>query len=209
MTEEQLKLVADLRAELGDFAKDVSDEELLDETKVAELRTSKEEERAEELAYRTNTVEIRTFDLVENEGIETITENVQKVTKTDYLAMQEAVAKVEQLEETLKAKDSEIESVRENAEKIGKLKTELKDNIYVAEFSDEDYLDEGKVEQAKMKAENDRLKAENEELAKKAKEAKAKVEASQESNEDNDDLETGHDEDNETVSVSAMINRLK
>lgn len=185
MTEEQKKLVADLRAELGDFAKDVSDEELLDEAKVEELKQAKTEAEAENTEDESTDAEKAEARIAELEA-----ENAE-------------------LKATIEAKDSEIESVRENAEKIGKLKVELKDNAYVAEFSDEDYLDEGKVEQAKMKAENDRLKAENEELAKKAKEAKEKVEASEESNEDNDDLETGHDEDNKTVSVSAMIRKLK
>ncbi len=43
MTDEQKAIVAKLRDELGELAKDVSDEELLDETIVAGLRTKSEE----------------------------------------------------------------------------------------------------------------------------------------------------------------------
>jgi len=62
--------------------------------------------------------------------------------------MQEAKEKVEELENSLEAKSSEIEAVRENAEKIGKTKVQLKDNEYAKDFTDEDYLDDEKVEKA-------------------------------------------------------------
>jgi len=185
MTEEQKKIIADLRSELGDFAKDVSDEELLDEAKVEELKQAKTEAEAENKEDESTDAEKAEARIAELEA-----ENAE-------------------LKATIEAKDSEIENVRENAQKIGKLKVEMKDNKYVADFSDEDYLDEGKVEKAKLQKERDDLKTENEELAKKAKEAKEKIDASQEETEDKDELETGHDETNEKVSVSAMINRLK
>lgn len=53
MTEDQKKKIEELRAELGDFAKEIKDEDLLDDSVVAELRkefeASKEEELAEEI----------------------------------------------------------------------------------------------------------------------------------------------------------------
>lgn len=148
LTKEQKAEIEKLRAEFGDQATEVSDEELLDETIVAELRTKVEEARAIQLAYKVDSVEIRTFSLVDKDGIETTEENITVIRKVDYNSMVEAQAKVEELEATLVAKDSEIESVRENAEKVGKAKVELKDNTFAAEFSDEDYLDDAKVAQA-------------------------------------------------------------
>jgi hypothetical protein len=144
LTEEQKTKIEELRSELGDIAKDVKDEDLLDEAKVEELRKAKKEE----IALKVDTVEVRTFSLEDNDGIETIVENVERITKTDFNAMQEALAKVAELESTLEAKDSEIESVRENAEKIGKTKIQLKDNEFTKDFTDEDYLDDEKVEKA-------------------------------------------------------------
>jgi hypothetical protein len=148
LTKEQKAEIENLRAELGDLAKDVSDEELLDETIVAELRTKAEEARVTQLAYQVDVVEVRTYSLVEKDGVDTIKETVEIVKRIDYNSQLAAVAKVEELEATLSAKDSEIESVRENAEKVGKAKVELKDNTFAADFTDEDYLDDVKVAKA-------------------------------------------------------------
>ncbi len=155
MTDEQKKLIEKLRAELGDFAKDVKDEDLLDETVVAEIRKVKdakaEEEKskkAKELAFKIDSVEIRTFSLEEKDGVETVVETIKVVTTTDWNAMLEAKERVAELEASLEAKDSEIEAVRENAEKIGKTKVQLKDNDFAKDFTDEDYLDDEKVEKA-------------------------------------------------------------
>ena len=148
LTKEQKAEIEKLRAEFGDLATDVSDEELLDETIVAELRTKSEEARVTKLAYQVDIVEVRTYSLVEKDGVDTIKETVETIKRIDYNSMLDAVAKVEELEATLSAKDSEIESVRENAEKVGKAKVELKDNTYATDFTDEDYLDDAKVAQA-------------------------------------------------------------
>lgn len=148
LTKEQKAEIEKLRAELGESAKDVSDEELLDETIVAELRNKVEEARVTQLAYQVDIVEVRTYSLVEKDGVDTIKETIETIKRIDYNSMLEAVTKVEQLEATLAAKDSEIESVRENAEKVGKAKVELKDNTFAADFTDEDYLDDTKVAQA-------------------------------------------------------------
>lgn len=155
MTEEQKAQVDKLREELGDYAKDVSDEALLDEAKVQEIRDAKAEaEKAE----------------VEKSEIEKAQEEIEALK-----------AEVEQLKETLKAKDSEVERVRQEAEKVATMKIELKDNKYIAEFKDEDYLDETKVAEAKrlkeiddreatVKAKEEELKAKEEELKKKSEE---------------------------------------
>lgn len=206
VTEEQKAKVEELRTELGDFAKEISDEDLLDETVVAELRKEKEakeeatiadvteetteeetveetvaevekpkeesevaeEETAEieeaqkptddaeseiakqeeELAYKLDSVEIRTFSLEEKDGIETVVESIDRITISDYNAMQDAKAKVEELEKSLEAKDLEIETVKANAEKIATTKLQLKDNPFIIDFADEDYLDDEKVAKA-------------------------------------------------------------
>lgn len=112
-------------------------------------------------------------------------------------------ATIAELEATLEAKNSEIDEVRTNAEQIGKLKVELKDNPYVAEFKDEDYLDEAKLEKAKLQKENDDLKKANEELAKDKTEKKEQVEAKEEVS-----LETGHkEEDSSDYSVPNILNK--
>lgn len=193
MTEEQKKKIADLRAELGDFAKDVSDEKLLDETEVEALRKAKADDEAEAKP--------------EAETKEEKKEDEPTDAEKAKARIAELEAENAELKATIEAKDSEIESVRENAEKVGKLKIELKDNPYVAEFKDEDYLDEGKVAQVKIQKENDDLKARNEKLAKENQEAKDKIKASQTDTTD-EDLETGHSED-KTNSPSSLINRLK
>ncbi len=173
MNEEEIKKVKALRDELGDFAKDVKDEDLLNDDVVAELRkevtkatekadsekddegeagaegTEKtDEEKAEEIAFKTDSVEIRTFSVEEKDGVETVIEKMERMTVTDLNALKEAVAKVEELENTLEAKDSEIETVRENAEKVGQTKVQLKDNEFTKDFKDEDYLNDEKVNEA-------------------------------------------------------------
>ena len=183
MTEEQIKLIAELRNELGDFAKDVSDEQLLDEAKVEELKKAK-----------------------------TDSEEQAKEEKTELEVSQAKVVELEaqnaELIATIEAKNSEIEVVRENAEKIGKLKVEMKDNTYVAEFKDEDYLNNSKIKEAKLQKENDDLKIQNEELANKNAETKEKLKASEKANDSDDDLNTGHDDKSKNVSTSSLIARL-
>jgi len=186
VTEEQKVKVAELRAELGDFAKEISDEDLLNEEIVAEIRkeieakgseeepesteakteeteekSTESEEKAEDkveepeeksaeeqLAYKLDSVEIRTFSVVEEDGIETVVESVDRFTVTDWNAMKEARVKVAELEKSLEDKDSEIENVKANAEKVATLKLQLKDNPFTKDFTDEDYLNDETVEKA-------------------------------------------------------------
>lgn len=155
LTKEQKAKIEKIQEELGDLSKDVSDEDLLKDDKVAELRIVKAEadktakaKKTEEIAYKVDSVEIRTYSLEDIDGVETVVENIQVVRKVDYNAQLDAVTKVAELESTLEAKNSEIETVRENAEQIGKTKVQLKDNTFAKEFTDEEYLDDEKVAKA-------------------------------------------------------------
>lgn len=179
MNEEQKKLVAELRQELGDFAKEVKDEELLDEAKVKELRETKE--KAE----------------TEKEEKSELEKAQEKITELE--------AQNEELKSTLEAKDSEIEEVRKNAETIAKRKIEFKENEYTKEFSDEDFLDEKKLEEAKIKRENDELKAENEKLKKESEEKAEKEEKKEEKVVEKANLETGAESEESEVNVSDFV----
>lgn len=170
LNEEQLKQVKAIRDELGDIVKDAKDEDLLDEAKVAEFK--KQAEEAKKASEKKSELEEA------KEKISALQEEVDKLTKV------------------LESKDSEIETVRENAEKIATLKIELKENPHVAEFSDEDYLDETKVERAKEKKELDDLKAKNAELAKSLEEKEAKVEKKEKKHEAKTGGETNTDPEN-------------
>ena len=123
-TEEQKAKIAEVRTELGDAVKDLQDKDLLDETVVAEIRKEVEKAKAE----------------------------AQEQEKSELEKAQEEIttlkAKVEELTTTLEATKSEVETVRQNAEKIGELKVQLKDNEFAKDFTDEDYLDAEKVEKA-------------------------------------------------------------
>ncbi len=174
VTDKEKAKIEEIRAELGDIVKDVSDDDLLDDAKVAELRTVKETKDAEvatiaadkkkkEIAYKVDSVEIRTFSLEDVDGVETIVESTERITVTDFNAMKASVDKVAELEASLEAKNSEIEVVRENAETIGKTKVQLSDNEFAKDFSDEDYLDEEKVANAIQDQENAKIVAERRE----------------------------------------------
>lgn len=194
LTEEQIKQVEAVRAELGDIVKDVTDKDLLDEAKVAEYREKKKASEESEESKESEETKEEASDL----------EKAQARVK-------ELEDEVEKLKSTLESKDSEIEAVRENAEKVATLKIELKDNPYTKEFSDEDYLDEAKVEKARIKKENDDLKAKvkaleesekDEKEASEDKEDKEEVDASEEDK----DLETGKVSEDEDQPISKTIN---
>ena len=181
VTDEQKTKIEEIRVELGDLVKDISDEDLLNDTVVAEIRKEKEEasaseaeakakeeaeakakeeseakakeeanegkakEEAEakekELAFKRDVVEIRTYSVEEVDGIETTVENVQTMTVTDWNAMQEAKAKVDELE-------ASIETIKADAVTIAKAKVSLEGNEFAKDFTDEDYLSEEKVAKA-------------------------------------------------------------
>jgi len=157
MNNEDTKKVEELRAELGDFAKDVSDEDLLNDEKVEELRQAKADSEKE-----ADKSEEKSEEKKANEEEEEKKDDDKKEDKDAKITELEKENK--ELKATNEAKNSEIEKVRENAEKIGKLKVELADNPHTKDFSDEDYLNDEKVEKAKLQKDNDDLKVERDKL---------------------------------------------
>ncbi len=158
MTKEQEAKIKALRDELGDLAKDVTDQDLLDDAKVAELREAKEKAaKTETKADEGKEVEKEAGDgeggnADEDADADTDADvdgdSAEGQENSDAKKVEELEGRVEELENILEAKDSEIETVRENAEKIGKSKVQLKDNEFTKDFKDEDYLDDEKVNKA-------------------------------------------------------------
>lgn len=206
MTEEQKSKVAQLRAELeGYLPENISDDDLLVEAKVEEIRKAKLEK--EEAMKRTQEVNQKTETV--DDGSKTTNTEVTTVTEViDWEAkVKVSDAKIVDLEVIVEAQKKELETlktenegfkaeakVREEkakADQIAKIKADLKDNQFTKEFKDEDFLDEVKVKEAKMLKENADLKAENANLKKSVK--KEEVKAS----ESTDVLPTGSEENNE------------
>jgi len=139
-------------------------------------------------------VESEVTETVEVDG-EPSSKVVEKTQKETVYTMAEVEAmqisyetKIADLEEALKEKDSEIESAKANAVTITKLKIELGD--YVADFTEEDFLNEDKVEIARLRKENDSLKTDAP-----AEEAKVEeVEEVKANLEEEVDLDNGHKE---------------
>lgn len=71
MNDEQIKFVEAVRAELGDYAKEAKDEDLLDETKVAELRKFKE--TAEQATAAQKTIQAEMKNISNEHFITTVT----------------------------------------------------------------------------------------------------------------------------------------
>ena len=149
MTQAEKETIKALREELGDFAKDVKDEDLLDKTVVAELRKEKEATKADENKEGDSKADSKDDKDSNDEAKVDANKNQEKSdSEKAQDRIKELEGKIEELENTLEAKDSEIETVRENAETIGKTKVQLKDNKFAKDFKDEDYLDDEKVEKA-------------------------------------------------------------
>lgn len=180
VTEEQIARIKELRVELGDFAKDISDEDLLNDAVIAEIRKEKEAKQAEAISNKENK-EIQKDDVEitekakeeskeETDAEKAYKETIQREQTTEInddgktktviettvvkdvidweVKAKELEVKVAELENSLKLKDAEIEKVKANAEKLAILKIQLKDNSFVKEFTDEDYLNEEKVAKA-------------------------------------------------------------
>lgn len=171
----------------------------------AEAKAKQDAEDASKSVTEKNTVSTEIWDddksvyIVEGEVKQTYTDNEGKESVTvrqfkdvevyTYASVEkmkaEYDAKIAEFETTLEVKDSEIEEVRANAEKIGKLKIELADNEFVSEFKDEDYLDETKVEEAKTaKADAEKIEADKLVVAERKEEMKDNDFASDFSDED-------------------------
>lgn len=121
---------------------------------------------------------------------------VEKI-KADY------EAKIATLETTLSSKDKEIVKAKEDAVKVDRLKSELGE--YVVDFSDEDFSDETKVENARLKKENADLKK-SKEVIKKASEDKDAEDKDEEI--ETASLDTGHVENTESKG-SPLVQLLK
>jgi len=217
---------------------DIEAEKIEEEPKAEEPKVEEAEEISEEKAepepdeakveYKTevNQVVKETYDEdetkveVESEVIETVevdgepsSKVVEKTKKETVYTMAEVEEikaeyekKISELEKALEDKDSEIETAKETAVKIANLKAELGD--YVADFTDEDFLNEDKVEIARLRKENDSLKtksdveeAKEEVIEDEKEEVEAKVE------DVNIELKTGHEEIEvkDKVSLSDVI----
>lgn len=223
LTEDQKKIVSDRRTELEGFlSEEVKDEDLLDDVKYAEFQKnkadateSKEEETAEEekeeALQRNRVVHVETQE-TEADGKSVLVEQTTVVDVIDWEAkVKEAVAKVADLEKTVEEQKAEIETFkaeetkREEAERkaaIDEVKASLKDNVYAKDFSDEDYLNTEKVEKAQLLKERDDLKAEVE-ASRKSDVKKEEVNA-----EDQNDLPTGHVEDQPQLNPRKIIAKI-
>jgi len=168
------EVVEEVKDEVIEEVKDEVIEEVVEEVIEDEAKTTYKTETETEVIEEYDEDSVMTLvkgevkqTVINDEGEESV-QTRQFENKEIYLfaSVQKMTAKISELEATLEAKDSEIEEVRANAEKIGKLKVELADNEFVAEFTDEDYLDEAKIEQAKVsKANSIVISARKEELA--------------------------------------------
>lgn len=109
-----------------------------------------------------------------------------------------AVNRIKELEDANAAKEAAVEAEKQ-AKILADIKDSLKDNPYVVEFKDEDYLNVEKVEKAKLLKENDDLKA------KLASKEVVEVIASETT-----PLVTGHVENitSESTDVRGLINKL-
>lgn len=93
---------------------------------------------------------------VKEEKTMVITEDEQKqveqtvTVETTYTMAQVEAIKAE-YEQKLAAKDAEIVKIKETAEKLATRKIQLASNEFAKDFTDEDYLDDTKVENAKLK----------------------------------------------------------
>lgn len=148
-----------------------------------------EEEATQALAKIT---ELETVIGKQNEEIATLKTKVEV-----FEAEKAAIEKAE-----LEAKAAKEEA--EKAAKLAEIKESLKDNPYTKDFSDEDYLDTAKVENAKILKERDDLKAEVETLRAKDKEVKKEEFTAKKS----DDLDTGHQEKTVKANPREILKKL-
>lgn len=255
MTEEQKNLVAQIRAELDGFIpKELKDEELLDEKKVAEYRQAKldaekakkeADEKAAKVSAESKSLSQETYTtvktykddgsvetmntkdcmykFVDSEG-KTQTEHVmtneamvqmysEEQLKANETKISELESEVLRLKSEMEIKDKELNDFREEkaarleAEKkakIEEIKATLKENKYVADFKDEDFLNADKVENAKVLQERDDLKAEVEALKKGTKVEAAVIEEKPKTK-----IITKASDNSEELDVTQIIRKMK
>lgn len=102
MNEEQAKEVADIRVELGDFAKDVSDEDLLNAEKVEELKKAKADAETE----------AKTEETTEEKAEEKADDDADKADDAEA----EKESEAEEKEEEAEADDADAEAKKDDAE---------------------------------------------------------------------------------------------
>lgn len=199
MTEEDKKLISDLKAEFGDAVKDWKDEDFLNTTKVEEIRTSLN-------ATKKDVVENKMYSEEEVNAVKS--ELSSKLEESDSKLKTLEAENIE-LKKKVEAQELELGTFRtaeeariakEKADKLAAIKADLKDNPYTKEFQDEDYFNAEKVQIAKDRHERDVLKAENEALKKVTPEDKTKVNA-----EKKKDLSTGANEQEVTKSIKEVF----
>jgi len=120
------------------------------------------------------TVESDSEIVTKRDGKEVTKEKVKTETTYTYAEVEEIKA---EYEKTIKAKDEEIEFIKENAHKVIEIRAELGE--FVEDLSDADLLDDSKLENARLKKRVKEL--ENKDVVKANDESDA-------------DLITGHDE---------------
>lgn len=185
----------DISEEPKEEEKEEVKEEAPAEEKPAEEKKEEEaqSEKAEKMVIETE-MKQKVTDTIDNENnqetikVETEMKKTvdgqpkeeRKVTEEVTFTYAEVEAIKAEYEEKLKAKDEEIVKIRENATKIATLRAEL--GKYADKLSDEDLLNEDKVNIARLKKENTELKNPNDENSLET------------ATEEDEKIETGHDE---------------
>lgn len=220
--------------EASEDKKDDNEAEKADDSaeKAEDKEESEKDSEAEDAGVKekmTQTVEVERESTMDKD---TVTEKVTRKTETEYVddeelateektaekkeeaqdqeeSVEDLKAKIEALEKELEdekqaheALKASIETIKANAVKITELKAELGD--YVKDFSDEDFSNKDKVENARLKKENDDLKS----GSKDKKEEKVEDVKTASADTGHDDVEVAKDE---TVNpVEAYLNlRMK
>lgn len=189
-----------------------STEEKVEEKADLEVVTKVDRTIVETMDEKSDTVEVESevTRTVKRDG-EVVSEETSETTeKTTFTFAEvekikaEYEATIEALKASLEGKDGEIEVAKEKAIKVEKLRAELGE--YVKDFSDEDFDNEDKLDNARLRKENDKLKADSE-IKDKASEDVIEEEKVVEKVE-TASLETGHKES--TVSQgSPLVSYLK
>jgi hypothetical protein len=168
------------KSETEESSKEPETTEVVEEpvAEVAETITVEEETKSK-VTQQFDTETQEESVKVESETVTKVNDEVKEIRRQ----LQEVIFKAEELEKQVAEKDKEIAFLKENAKKVVELRHELND--FVADLSDEDLLDDDKLEKARLKKRVAELeKATTVETASEEKEEKPADE----------DLTTGHTE---------------
>jgi predicted RNA-binding Zn-ribbon protein involved in translation (DUF1610 family) len=113
-------------------------------TEVAETITVEEETKSK-VTQQFDTETQEESVKVESETVTKVNDEVKEIRRQ----LQEVIFKAEELEKQVADKDKEIAFLKENAKKVFEIRHELND--FVADLSDEDLLNEDKLEKARLK----------------------------------------------------------